>query len=121
MSLIKCPECGKEVSTFAITCPNCGCPIKKIVDDEALTAMENIQNHKVQCKRCGAWNPVGTTYCQACNGIINGYDYIYTQQKTNGIKMASKQKPMPFWGNTWFVILLMFTCCFPLGILFMWK
>lgn len=28
MALIKCPECGKEISDFAETCPNCGFPIK---------------------------------------------------------------------------------------------
>lgn len=28
MSLIKCPDCGKEVSTFAETCPHCGYPLK---------------------------------------------------------------------------------------------
>ena len=27
MSLIKCPECNKQVSTLANTCPNCGAPI----------------------------------------------------------------------------------------------
>lgn len=27
MALIKCPECGKEVSDKAKACPNCGCPI----------------------------------------------------------------------------------------------
>lgn len=27
MALIKCPECGKEVSSLAKSCPNCGCPI----------------------------------------------------------------------------------------------
>jgi len=27
MALIKCPECGKEVSDKAGKCPNCGCPI----------------------------------------------------------------------------------------------
>ena len=27
MSLISCPECNKEVSTFAKSCPNCGIPI----------------------------------------------------------------------------------------------
>tara|TARA_B100000579_G_scaffold173244_1_gene141217 strand:+ start:475 stop:777 length:303 start_codon:yes stop_codon:yes gene_type:complete len=26
MSLIKCSECGKEISDKATTCPNCGCP-----------------------------------------------------------------------------------------------
>jgi len=32
MALIKCPECAKEVSTAATTCPNCGYPLKR--DDE---------------------------------------------------------------------------------------
>lgn len=27
MALIKCPECGKEISDKAKSCPNCGCPI----------------------------------------------------------------------------------------------
>lgn len=26
MALIKCPECGKEISDKAVSCPNCGCP-----------------------------------------------------------------------------------------------
>ncbi len=29
MALIKCPECGKEISDQAISCPNCGSPMKK--------------------------------------------------------------------------------------------
>lgn len=28
MALIKCPECGKEISDAAESCPNCGYPIK---------------------------------------------------------------------------------------------
>ena len=28
MALIKCEECGKEVSTKAKTCPHCGAPVK---------------------------------------------------------------------------------------------
>lgn len=27
MALINCPECNKEVSSLAASCPNCGCPI----------------------------------------------------------------------------------------------
>lgn len=27
MALIKCSECGKEISDKAITCIHCGCPI----------------------------------------------------------------------------------------------
>ena len=29
MALITCPECGKEVSDKATTCPNCGCPLQQ--------------------------------------------------------------------------------------------
>lgn len=28
MALINCPECGKEISSKAKSCPNCGCPIE---------------------------------------------------------------------------------------------
>lgn len=27
MALIKCEECGKEISSYATVCPNCGCPV----------------------------------------------------------------------------------------------
>ena len=31
MALIKCPECGKEISDKAAACPSCGCPIAEMV------------------------------------------------------------------------------------------
>ena len=34
MALTKCPECGKEVSTSAETCPHCGYPLKKVQKEE---------------------------------------------------------------------------------------
>lgn len=30
MALIKCPECGREVSDKAKNCPFCGCPIESV-------------------------------------------------------------------------------------------
>lgn len=33
MSLIKCCECGKEISDLAHNCPNCGAPIEPPIDD----------------------------------------------------------------------------------------
>lgn len=33
MSLIKCVECGKEYSSKAPTCPNCGCPIEETLNE----------------------------------------------------------------------------------------
>lgn len=35
MSLIACPECTKQVSSFAPYCPGCGCPIKSEADRPA--------------------------------------------------------------------------------------
>jgi len=31
MALIKCPECCKEISDKANTCPNCGCPLSELM------------------------------------------------------------------------------------------
>ena len=46
MSLIKCPECGKEISEKASSCPNCGCPssewnkeVKPEANDELLNEL----------------------------------------------------------------------------------
>ena len=30
MALITCPDCGKQVSSRATSCPNCGCPITEM-------------------------------------------------------------------------------------------
>ena len=32
MAIIKCVECGHDVSTHADKCPNCGCPISVIIE-----------------------------------------------------------------------------------------
>ncbi len=50
MALIKCTECGHEVSDKASTCPNCGSPIEK----------------KVLCKECGQEIPEHTEVCPNC-------------------------------------------------------
>ena len=31
MALIKCPECSKEISDKANSCPNCGCPLIDLI------------------------------------------------------------------------------------------
>lgn len=44
MALIKCPECGKEISDKAITCPNCAYPIA----DSTPTGMVRIKMSAVK-------------------------------------------------------------------------
>lgn len=36
MAMIKCPECGKEISDKTKKCVNCGCPIKKKVNKKII-------------------------------------------------------------------------------------
>ena len=35
MALINCPDCNKEVSTSAVSCPNCGAPVAAAQETEA--------------------------------------------------------------------------------------
>ncbi len=49
MALIQCPECGKEISDKASTCPNCGCPIK-VDASNVISSTENtnsINNNQI--------------------------------------------------------------------------
>lgn len=37
MAIIKCPECGRDVSSYADKCPNCGCPASVITNADHTT------------------------------------------------------------------------------------
>lgn len=43
MALIKCPECGREISDKASSCPSCGCPI----ESQKSEIVNNIVNEKI--------------------------------------------------------------------------
>lgn len=70
MALIKCPECGTEVSDKAATCPKCAYPMESVIavsgnvkenSQEVLVRMELIENYlknnkiksKYICTSCG--------------------------------------------------------------------
>lgn len=42
MALIKCTECGCELSEYADKCPNCGCPTKIILENTKIKHAESI-------------------------------------------------------------------------------
>lgn len=59
MALIKCPECGKEISDKASSCPNCGCPSEIIKEKIELQKIEDAKPKMVKaCSCCGSiiWN-----------------------------------------------------------------
>ena len=46
MSLVKCPECGKEVSTEAKLCPHCGYPLEKKESKKKVIEAEVVPSEK---------------------------------------------------------------------------
>ncbi|MDO4198370.1 MAG: hypothetical protein Q4D13_05230 [Erysipelotrichaceae bacterium] len=45
MALVKCKECGKEISSKAATCPHCGCPLDG--DEEQVVSREEKKVERV--------------------------------------------------------------------------
>ena len=51
MALIKCPECGKEISDKAMSCPNCGCPVN--LEEDKFPKEDKSLNSKTVKKKGG--------------------------------------------------------------------
>lgn len=80
MALIKCPECGKDISDMAGTCPNCGYPVKT-----HSSSMSTRKKYIYDCNECyaptGFDSFVGTTCkCSDCGGIA---EYVETEVISN--------------------------------------
>lgn len=77
MTLIKCKECGQEVSDKAKSCPKCGAPVERMIScAECGTQMsENINS----CPNCGCPNPLisgenARLYTHSNNGTSTSSD-----------------------------------------------
>ncbi len=103
MSLIKCPECGKEVSDKASACPNCGCPLHSA---PSATPTQNINNI-----------PQPRYQNAASNTTSNNYAQVQPQQGATQNNKSS-QKP-PLTERTWFLV-VMCLCFPPIGIALLW-
>lgn len=76
MSLIICPECKKQVSEYADTCPNCGYPIKKY------NSLKDIES--IKCPICGIDNDKSilinnNMLCKVCGADLSDLDRLYDQ------------------------------------------
>lgn len=47
MALINCPECGREVSSRARACPNCGYPIEELLNEIQTSVSQPKENIKI--------------------------------------------------------------------------
>lgn len=80
MALIKCPECGKEISSFAKACPNCGFPMG--YSSQGLEIVNGVLKGIGTCKDRNIIVPYGVTeiakwaFChENYNGPFDPPDY----------------------------------------------
>lgn len=77
MAIIICPECGKELSSYAKDCINCGFPIREFMNDNKLNNID----YKFICPKCayasaGYGDESDPIYikCKYCNTIMKQTD-----------------------------------------------
>lgn len=73
MALITCPECGKQISSLASSCPNCGFPIKEY----AVGSLTENNTVKSKCSE-------SITIPYTANGSIELNEGLLTLTKTDG-------------------------------------
>ncbi len=78
MALIKCPECGKEISSKAEICIACGFPIKQYLNN----IEEKKEDNYICCEFCGERNEPDADYCEACGMRITPYTTIKNKKVT---------------------------------------
>lgn len=98
MSLIKCPECNKEVSDKAINCPNCGIPIinqipPTLINNSELLKFPNLSSNLHIGKQIVNWGGDSTFNGEYEKGenvieeIPSGKIKVFLH--THGIKIAN--------------------------------
>lgn len=67
MSLINCPECGREISDRASACIHCGCPLKEL---ENPSYPDKITETFNSCPICKRNEEIPMTICPTCGYFI---------------------------------------------------
>ena len=82
MALIKCPECGKEISDKATNCIYCGSILKK---------EENLDNTIQKCSECGEILSETDEVCPKCGCPISNKENPQ-QVEITSVKITKKTK-----------------------------
>lgn len=99
MALIKCPECEKDVSDKAPSCPNCGCPIEKYAQSGTVQIKMGIVNGILngnQTVTVHDWFSGGPVLWE---GKVGEVAQIYLKRATT-IAVVYHVSPM-HWGGQW--------------------
>lgn len=89
--LIKCIECGKEISDRSVTCPNCGCPTDVSIKELEIEKVNNKDKLFYKCPVCNKEYKEGTLECNVC-----GYTTVISLLQKN----QSSQPQCPKCGST---------------------
>lgn len=84
MALIKCTECGHDVSDKASVCPNCGCPVNK--------GTNHVSNKPVKNSKTKSWFLLALLFCLIIGGGYYAYDKLFNGASGNDIivKLTAK-------------------------------
>lgn len=78
MAMIKCRECGREISSEATTCPNCGCPVSNETIEQGVVITETPLPKKTGKKKISVLAIVGILLVVICVGFFaNSKDNLY--------------------------------------------
>lgn len=98
MALIKCPECGKEISEKASMCPNCGCPSSEwgvssniSVSDEMLDELYNSSDGKKTLMTTRLSDKLGCKLADAKEIVQEYWDRKFPKKEES--KQETPQEP----------------------------
>lgn len=80
MALIKCPECGKEISDKASACPNCAYPFGN--NNHVVDELKKQSEYKMICRKKRAFKVflTLTIICVVCCGIMFLWQLSYARE-----------------------------------------
>lgn len=142
MALIKCVECGHEVSNKAVSCPYCGCPVsansateeseplEKLCETESLQEkkQETIRRSEQECANgSGGTQENGNdveresedTNAHNCDNI-GSQGHTSVNEMKPGFTSVNTKGEKRLWDKTWFIVLLLLVF-FPAGCYLMWR
>lgn len=100
MALVKCVECGKDISDKATSCPNCGCPMQSMATTGPINTFKGINGtiilyqNRVELRREGflgigrgdsviPLSQISNVYVYNGNILNGGYIQFLTAGETN--------------------------------------
>lgn len=107
MALVICPECEKEISDKSDVCINCGFPISKHKNKDAI--------HRTTCQNCNMQNDAMAYYCISCGYKLKDNDK--TNHISNDIVVKKKFPVLTTLSFVSIVLFFIMLSLFQLGLL----